>query len=102
MTHLNKFIPIALGGLAIVSLLSMSSCKDKFSTETKFDTVFVSNPDWDDSTWVASNSGTTQNLVRAQFLNENLGFVVGASGTVLRTNNAGLTWSLLTPTPIDN
>lgn len=42
------------------------------------------------------NSGTDVRLTKVQFLNENVGYVSGRTGTVLATKNAGATWTKLT------
>jgi len=36
---------------------------------------------------------TTQHLFSIHFVNENLGFVVGYGGIMLRTTNGGMTWT---------
>lgn len=44
------------------------------------------------ATWVSKNSGTTHTLRSIYFVNEDSGVVVGDSGTVRFTTNAGETW----------
>jgi photosystem II stability/assembly factor-like uncharacterized protein len=46
--------------------------------------------------WSAATSGTTNNLNGAYLLDSGVGFVVGDSGTILKTTDAGMTWSPLT------
>ncbi|GEM_PF-3035769 len=43
--------------------------------------------------WTAQTSGTTVSLRTVKALSSNLGWVGGASGTVLRTTNGGTAWS---------
>ncbi|HWF44342.1 MAG TPA: YCF48-related protein [Candidatus Kapabacteria bacterium] len=87
------FSVLGLSGLSILSGCSQSS--------TQTVTVYVHDtiPDWDDSTWTMRPSGTTSNLVRVQFVDSSLGYAAGAAGTVLRTSDAGQTWTALTPAP---
>lgn len=49
-------------------------------------------------TWAVQDAGlaTVQNLNCVHFLDKSLGFAAGASNTVLRTINGGLTWGALT------
>lgn len=42
--------------------------------------------------WTAQTSGTTNLLQTAKTVNSNTGWVGGATGTVYRTTNAGITW----------
>ena len=56
--------------------------------------LFVSNGAT--AQWVPLNSGTTKNLRSVFFTDANTGYVVGDSGTILKTINAGTTWSALT------
>ncbi len=42
--------------------------------------------------WYQQNSGTTKNLNAVSFIDDNNGFAVGDSGTILYTNNGGVTW----------
>lgn len=42
--------------------------------------------------WTQLNSGTTNGLTSVFFLNNDTGFVVGFSGTILKTVDGGLTW----------
>jgi photosystem II stability/assembly factor-like uncharacterized protein len=42
--------------------------------------------------WVTQNSGTTKNLNSVHFTNIETGYVVGDSGTILKTIDGGLTW----------
>jgi len=46
--------------------------------------------------WFAANSGTTSNLNRGYLLDSGVGFVVGDAGTIVKTTDAGMTWSPLT------
>jgi photosystem II stability/assembly factor-like uncharacterized protein len=52
--------------------------------------------------WVSVNTGSTSNLLKVTFLNENKAIAVGYEGTTLVTNDAGLTWSTTSaPTNVD-
>ncbi|HLT24809.1 MAG TPA: YCF48-related protein [Ignavibacteria bacterium] len=42
--------------------------------------------------WTIQNSGTTKNLKSVHFVNSNIGFTVGDSGTILKTTNGGKNW----------
>jgi len=42
--------------------------------------------------WIQQNSGTTETLHNLYFLNENLGWVCGFEGTILKTTNGGINW----------
>ncbi len=42
--------------------------------------------------WVQQYTGTSNNLYDIKFLNERTGWVVGASGTLLKTTNSGINW----------
>jgi photosystem II stability/assembly factor-like uncharacterized protein len=46
--------------------------------------------------WVTQNSGITKNLSSVYFKDANTGYVVGDSGTILKTTDGGLNWSSLT------
>jgi hypothetical protein len=46
--------------------------------------------------WSAANSGTTNNLNGEYLLDSGVGFVVGDAGTIVKTTDAGMTWSPLT------
>jgi len=46
--------------------------------------------------WQLQNSGTNVALHSVHFINENVGWVVGESGTILRTTNGGANWQLQT------
>jgi hypothetical protein len=46
--------------------------------------------------WSGANSGTTNNLNRVYLLDSGIGFAVGDGGTILKTTDAGMTWSPLT------
>jgi photosystem II stability/assembly factor-like uncharacterized protein len=43
--------------------------------------------------WIKQNSGTTNMLIDVHFLNENIGFAVGHSGTFLKTTDGGQNWT---------
>jgi len=47
------------------------------------------------SQWMLQNSNTNSSLTDIQFIDNNIGFSSGASGTVLKTANGGQTWQLL-------
>ncbi|MGV8018021.1 MAG: YCF48-related protein [Ignavibacteria bacterium] len=42
--------------------------------------------------WIQQFTGTSNNLYDIKFLNERTGWVVGASGTLLKTTNSGINW----------
>lgn len=42
--------------------------------------------------WTQQTSGTTKNLWGVSFVNENIGFVCGDAGTILKTINGGANW----------
>jgi photosystem II stability/assembly factor-like uncharacterized protein len=42
--------------------------------------------------WVPQNSGTTKNLNSVYFTDDNIGYAVGDSGTILKTINGGNNW----------
>ncbi|MDD5362882.1 MAG: YCF48-related protein [Ignavibacteria bacterium] len=44
------------------------------------------------SQWIQQYTGTTSNLYDMKFLNERTGWVVGASGALMKTTNAGVNW----------
>jgi hypothetical protein len=46
-------------------------------------------------------TGVSANLYGIDFINENIGFVVGAGGLVLKTTNGGTTWTATYPTTND-
>ena len=46
--------------------------------------------------WFAADSGTTNNLNGGYLLDSGVGVVVGDAGTILKTTDAGMTWSPLT------
>lgn len=47
--------------------------------------------------WQVLNSGTANNLNAVFFLNADTGFVAGAAGTVLKTEDGGTTWMDISP-----
>jgi YVTN family beta-propeller protein len=47
----------------------------------------------DSATWVALNSGTTENLRAVHFLDASTGWVGGVPGALLRTSNGGADWT---------
>jgi photosystem II stability/assembly factor-like uncharacterized protein len=52
--------------------------------------------------WVLQASGVTEDLKDVQFLDAQLGFVVGHGNTILRTTDGGQTWKrLLPPKPVE-
>lgn len=53
--------------------------------------IFIFTP-FLNSQWFYQNSGTTENLYESFFLDENRGWIVGASGTILKTTDAGKNW----------
>ncbi len=46
--------------------------------------------------WSPADSGTTSNLNGAVLLDSGTGFVVGDTGTILKSTDAGATWTPLT------
>ena len=46
--------------------------------------------------WRAQTSGVTEDLYGVHFINDQVGWVTGAFGTVLKTTNGGQTWTKLT------
>jgi photosystem II stability/assembly factor-like uncharacterized protein len=49
--------------------------------------------------WAAQTSGTTQSLYAVKAINENVVWVGGSNGTLLKTTDGGLTWNPLTTVP---
>jgi len=47
-------------------------------------------------TWTAQTSGTTVNLYDVDFVDSNIGWVVGGSGTILKTTDGGGIWAFQT------
>jgi hypothetical protein len=47
------------------------------------------------SQWIFQNSGISTNLYSIYFLDEKNGWVTGASGTILKTENGGDNWQLI-------
>ena len=43
--------------------------------------------------WTSVTSGTTENLNKIYFINDNTGFIIGENGTLLKTTNGGSNWS---------
>lgn len=48
------------------------------------------------------NSGTSNNLFSAWFIDANTGYVSGANGTIIKTTNAGLNWQALNSATSDH
>ena len=96
---IGRFLSLGLAGLAIISSLSLNSCKRQ--TITEVDTVYVHDPDLDDSVsgWTYRQSGTQSGLVISQFASTNVGTVAGDNGTVLRTTDMGNTWRSMATVP---
>ena len=46
--------------------------------------------------WVVKTSGTTSDLMSVYFPTSNIGYAAGGSGTIVKTTNAGATWTSLT------
>ncbi len=46
-------------------------------------------------TWTVQSAPTTENLTDVYFVDANIGYVTGASGTILKTTNGGTSWTLL-------
>ncbi|HEX5316355.1 MAG TPA: YCF48-related protein, partial [Candidatus Kapabacteria bacterium] len=60
------------------------------------DTVVVTPPPTTDSIWTSVDASTSNDLVVGQFVNSSTGFVGGAYGVFLATNDSGATWSIRT------
>ncbi|MBK9096800.1 MAG: T9SS type A sorting domain-containing protein [bacterium] len=75
--------------------------KVKFSLPI-FLVLFISTIIFSQPGWVSLNSGATVNLNSVYFVDENNGFVVGESGTVLKTTNGGMSWNSTTTSPAEN
>lgn len=45
--------------------------------------------------WINQVSGTTENLNAVQFVDSNIGYVVGNNGTILKTSDSGSNWTAL-------
>ncbi len=103
----GRFIALSFGALAIISSLSINSCRQ--NTSVKWDTLVVHDtlPDLDDSTstsgWTYHSAGNS-GLVALQFTDGknfpaaewNVG---GSNGVVLRSTDTGKTWPAVTPVP---
>lgn len=48
--------------------------------------------------WQSQTSGTTKDLYGCFFIDAQTGWVVGAGGTILKTNNGGTSWTAVTTT----
>ena len=46
------------------------------------------------SQWIVQSSGTNNQLQSVFFPSENIGFTIGATGTILKTNNGGINWNI--------
>ncbi len=54
-------------------------------------------------TWeTLSLSSATTRFTALQFINDQIGFLVGSNGVILKTTNGGLTWDSKTPASIEN
>lgn len=49
--------------------------------------------------WIVIPTGISQTLNAIHFMNANTGIIVGNSGTILKTTNAGFNWTPVTPPP---
>lgn len=58
--------------------------------------VLYTNTLFGQYTWVAQNSGTTNNLHSVMFIDSFTGLAAGNGGTILKTTNSGTTWTTLT------
>jgi photosystem II stability/assembly factor-like uncharacterized protein len=52
--------------------------------------------------WLQQNSGTTKGLYTIYFLNENLGWIGGEDGTILKTTDEGENWFSQSISTLDN
>ena len=105
-----SLVALSFAAVAIISSLSLNSCKQKSVTEwdtvtrQHWDTMYVHDtihcPD-DSSTWISSNANTTETLVIGSFVG-NSGFVGGSHGVMLQTADAGNTWSAIASAPVFN
>jgi photosystem II stability/assembly factor-like uncharacterized protein len=48
------------------------------------------------TSWNNITSPTSTNLNGLAFINDSIGFIIGSSGTIMRTENAGYNWQLMT------
>ena len=100
MKYLRSLI---IASVIAVSVYGIVGCSNSTSTNTVYvhDTLVHHDmlPDWDDSLWILRNSNTSAGLVTMQFLDSNVGFAAGTNGAVIRTTDAGLTWTALSPAP---
>jgi photosystem II stability/assembly factor-like uncharacterized protein len=55
-----------------------------------------------DAQWVKLNSGTSQDLNSVYFTNPLTGYIVGDTGTILKTTNGGALWITLTSGTLEN
>jgi len=94
-------LAIGLGSITIISALTMSSCRDKFTTQydtlVKTDTLNMCSCD---TGWMMRSSGTNSTLIISHFVSPTLGFAGGTNGTLLKTTDTGTTWQTLPPVAV--
>jgi len=74
----------------LLILLSIST-KTTFSENYESGSPSINS----DSLWIPQISNTTSDLYSAHFFNENIGWIVGAGGTILKTLDGGFNWMIM-------
>ena len=64
--------------------------------------IYITSTCYSQSGWVFQNPGTNNQLKSVSFVNSNTGFVVGFSGTILKTTTGGQNWIDLSVSPQNN
>jgi photosystem II stability/assembly factor-like uncharacterized protein len=54
------------------------------------------------TTWSLQNTQVTENIYASCFVDQSLGWAVGAGGTILKTTNGGDSWTYHTSAPISS
>ncbi|MBE2255536.1 MAG: T9SS type A sorting domain-containing protein [Ignavibacteria bacterium] len=54
------------------------------------------------STWIQQNSGVNSGLLSIKMLDQNTGYISGASGKILKTTNSGVNWFSLNSGTLDS
>lgn len=98
--EIGRSFNAVIGEIAIYSkALSFSDVTARFHEGGWYehtDTVVVTPPPPTDSIWTPVDASTSNDLVVGQFVNSTTGFVGGAYGVFLATNDSGATWSIRT------
>jgi photosystem II stability/assembly factor-like uncharacterized protein len=85
--------------LGIITLITFmiffSNCKKSESDSISNDSM--SDTHIDTMVWSNLSTGTTKNLQSIYFINKNIGYAVGNSGTIIKTNNGGTNWKSVSP-----